>query len=217
MNTSAIGLLGGTFDPPHVGHLWLAEAAREQLKLDKVLFLPVGEPPHKEGKRITAVAHRLHMTHLAIQDNPAFALDSTDSDRPPPHTTVTLLPLIQAKFPHAHLWLLIGADSLRDLPTWVEPQQLIQQCRLGVLPRPGVEIDWQVLETAVPHIRAVTHWLEGPSVALSATQIRQWAEEGRSLRYLTPSTVLDYIQQQGLYDHSTSAGASAASAVGRGT
>lgn len=196
-----IGLLGGTFDPPHVGHLWLAEAAREQLGLNEVLFLPVGEPPHKEGRRITAVSHRLTMTQLAIQDNPAFALDTTDSDRPPPHTTVTLLPLIQTQYPDAQLWLIIGADSLRDLPTWVEPQRLISQCRLAVLPRPGVEIDWQVLETAVPHIRTITHWLEGPSVALSATQIRHWAEEGRSLRYLIPPTVLAYIQQHRLYSH----------------
>ncbi|MCL4262220.1 MAG: nicotinate (nicotinamide) nucleotide adenylyltransferase [Anaerolineae bacterium] len=196
-----IGLLGGTFDPPHVGHLWLAEVAREQLGLNEVLFLPVGEPPHKEGRRITAVSHRLTMTQLAIQDNLAFALDTTDSDRPPPHTTVTLLPLIQPQYPDAQLWLIIGADSLRDLPTWVEPQRLISQCRLAVLPRPGVEIDWQVLETAVPHIRTITHWLEGPSVALSATQIRHWAEEGRSLRYLIPPAVLAYIQQQRLYSH----------------
>lgn len=196
-----IGLLGGTFDPPHVGHLWLAEVAREQLGLNEVLFLPVGEPPHKEGRRITAVSHRLTMTQLAIQDNPAFALDTTDSDRPPPHTTVTLLPLIQTQYPDAQLWLIIGADSLRDLPTWVEPQRLISQCRLAVLPRPGVEIDWHVLETAVPHIRTITHWLEGPSVALSATQIRHWAEEGRSLRYLIPPTVLAYIQQHRLYSH----------------
>lgn len=199
MKEKAIGLLGGTFDPPHVGHLWLAEAAREQLGLDKVLFLPVGEPPHKEGHRITAVPHRLTMIQFAIQDNPAFILDTTDCDRPPPHTTVTLLPLIQARYPDAQLWLLIGEDSLRDLPTWVDPQRLVTQCRLAVLPRPGVEVDWEVLATAVPTIRAVTHWLNGPSVALSATQMRQWAETGRSLRYLTPTAVLAYIQQQGLY------------------
>ncbi|HRQ39034.1 MAG TPA: nicotinate (nicotinamide) nucleotide adenylyltransferase [Chloroflexota bacterium] len=199
MKKLAIGLLGGTFDPPHVGHLWLAEAAREQLGLARVLFLPVGTPPHKEGKTITAVSHRLTMTQLAIQDNPAFTLDTTDADRKPPHTTVTLLPQIQTRYPDAQLWLLIGADSLRDLPAWVEPQRLIQQCQLAVLPRPGVEIDWEVLETAVPHIRRATQWLDGPSVSLSATQIRHWAAAGRSLRYLTPPAVLAYIQQHGLY------------------
>jgi nicotinate-nucleotide adenylyltransferase len=183
-----------------VGHLWLAEAAREQLALDRVLFLPVGEPPHKEGKRVTAVTHRLAMTQLAVQDNPFFAVDTTDSDRPPPHTTVTLLPHIQAQYPKAQLWLLIGADSLRDLPLWVEPARIVQQCWLGVLPRPGVVIDWLALETAVPHIQAAVHWLDGPSVALSATQIRRWAEEKRSLRYLTPLSVQAYIRQHRLYD-----------------
>jgi nicotinate-nucleotide adenylyltransferase len=195
----AVGLLGGTFDPPHVGHLWLAETARAQLGLECVLFLPVGEPPHKEGKKITAVNHRLIMTQLAIQDNPCFVLDKTDCDRPPPHTTVTLLPQIQARYPEAQLWLLIGADSLRDMPAWVKPHRILQLCRLGVLPRPGVEIDWEFLETAVPHIRAAAHWLDGPSVAISSTEIRRWAHAGNSLRYLVPTAVDAYIQTQQLY------------------
>ena len=199
MKEPAIGLLGGTFDPPHMGHLWLAETARAQLGLERVLFLPVGEPPHKEDKMVTAVSHRLAMTQLAIQDNHRFILDTTDCNRPPPHTTVTLLPLIQALYPKAQLWLLIGADSLRDIPTWVEPQHIIHQCRLGVLPRPGVEIDWQVLETAVPHIRAATHWLDGPSVAISSTEIRRWADLGNSLRYLVSAPVGAYIQEHQLY------------------
>lgn len=196
---TAIGLLGGTFDPPHIGHLWLAETAREQLELDHVLFLPVGNPPHKEGQVVTAVSHRLAMTQLAIQDNPGFILDTTDYNRPPPHTTVTLLPQIQTLYPAAQLWLLIGADSLRDITTWVQPQRIVQQCRLGVLPRPGVEIDWEALETAVPHIRPVTHWLDGPSVAISSTEIRQWANSGNSLRYLVLPSVCAYIQEHKLY------------------
>jgi len=195
----AVGLLGGTFDPPHIGHLWLAESAREQLGLDHVLFLPVGEPPHKEGKVVTAVSHRLAMAQLAIQDNPCFILDTTDCDRPPPHTTVTLLPQIQTLYPEAQLWLLIGADSLRDISTWVAPQHIINQCRLAVLPRPGVEIDWEALETAVPHIRPATHWLDGPSVAISSTEIRHWANSGNSLRYLVPASVCAYIQEYKLY------------------
>lgn len=194
-----IGLLGGTFDPPHMGHLWLAETAREQLELDKVLFLPVGAPPHKEGERITAVAHRLAMTHLAIQENPAFILDKTDSDRPPPHTTATLLPTMQALYPAAQLWLLIGSDSLRDMPTWVAPQRVVQQCRLGVLPRPGVTISGDMLATAVPGIEAITDWLKGPTVALSSTEIRTWAAAGHSLRYLVATAVAGYIHQHRLY------------------
>jgi len=139
------------------------------------------------------------MTQLAIQDNPAFVLNRTDAERPPPHRTVTLLPHIQTAYPGARLWLLMGADSLADMPNWVEPARIIKQCRLGVLARPGVIVDWEVLETAVPHIQAATDWLDGPSVSISSTKVRQWVADGRSLRYLLPTAVIEYIQQHGLY------------------
>ncbi len=147
-----IGLLGGTFDPPHMGHLWLAEAARDQLLLDKVLFLPVGQPPHKQGQQITAVSHRLAMLQKSIDGNSSFVMDTTDIDRPPPHTTCSLIPLVQQAYSQAKLWVIIGSDSLADFPTWVEPSLIIQHCRLAVLPRPGVKIDWMALETAVPGV-----------------------------------------------------------------
>ncbi len=196
-----LGLCGGTFDPPHLGHLWLAEAAREQLQLEAVLFLPAGAPPHKQDCHVTAVAHRLTMLQQAIADNPAFHLDLTDVERPQPHTTVTLLPLLQQKYPQAQLWWLIGSDSLRDLPTWHAPQQLIQQCRLGVLPRPGVTIDWESLSTAVPGIETAVDWLHGPQVYLSSTDIRRCAQAGHSLRYLVPTAVANYIQTHDLYQN----------------
>jgi nicotinate-nucleotide adenylyltransferase len=194
-----LGLLGGTFDPPHIGHLWLAETAREQLGLDQVLFLPVGDPPHKQGREITAISHRLPMTQLAIAGHDAFTLDRTDADRPPPHTTQTLLPLIRAQFPHSALWLLLGGDSLRDFATWREPERIIRQCRLAVLPRPGVVVDWAGLETAVPGLQAVVDELAGPTLHISGTAVRQWAGENHSLRFLLPAAVRHYIAQQSLY------------------
>jgi nicotinate-nucleotide adenylyltransferase len=194
-----IGLLGGTFDPPHWGHLWLAELARVQLNLDKVLFLPVGEPPHKVGQQITAVSHRLHMVSLAIQENPHFILDTTDCERPVPHNTASLLPLLQKKQPDARFWLLLGGDSLRDLPTWFEPERLITFCRLAVLLRPGVAIDWEVLETAVPGSKTAVDTLSGPTLSISATAIRNWVKMGHEPTYLLPTAVADYIQQQQLY------------------
>ncbi|MBK7896416.1 MAG: nicotinate-nucleotide adenylyltransferase [Candidatus Promineifilaceae bacterium] len=196
---SRIGLLGGTFDPPHWGHLWLAELARLRLRLDKVLFLPVGDPVHKQGRVITAVPHRLHMVSLAIQDNPYFALDTTDCTRPAPHTTVTLLPLLQKAQPDAAFWLLLGGDSLRDLPSWTKPERLITQCRLAVLPRPGAVIDWEGLETAVPGIETAVDLLDGPPLSLSATAIRAWIKEGYTATYLLPTAVATYIQQNALY------------------
>ncbi len=191
--------MGGTFDPPHFGHLWLAESARDQLHLDQVLFLPVGEPPHKQGNSITAVSRRLHMTQLAISNHPAFCLDTLDIERPLPHTTCSLLPLVQAAHPDADLWLIIGTDSLRDFPTWHEPENIIAQCRLAALARPGVVVDWNVLETAVPGLRAATDELAGPTMDISSTAVRQWAKHNHSLRYLVPAPVLDFIQQHALY------------------
>lgn len=194
-----LGLLGGTFDPPHFGHLWLAETAREQLHLDQVLFLPVGEPPHKEGNRVTAVSLRLRMTQLAIDHHASFVLDTSDIERPLPHTTCSLIPLIQTRYPAADLWLLIGADSLRDFPTWHEPEGIIAQCRLGVLARPGIVLDWAGLETAVPGLRTAVDELDGPTMDISSTAVRRWAKQNYSLRYLVPTAVLEFIRQHSLY------------------
>ncbi|MBK8900739.1 MAG: nicotinate (nicotinamide) nucleotide adenylyltransferase [Anaerolineaceae bacterium] len=198
-NGQKIGLLGGTFDPPHWGHLWLAELARQQLELARVHFLPVGQPPHKAGQEITAVSHRLQMVSLAIQDNPHFVLDPTDCERARPHSTVTLLPLLQQAYPGARFWLLLGGDSLRDLPTWTDPTRLITLCRLAVLPRPGATIAWDPLETAVPGIQTAVDLLSGPTVSLSATAIRAWLKAGHMANYLLPTAVANYITQYQLY------------------
>jgi nicotinate-nucleotide adenylyltransferase len=139
------------------------------------------------------------MVTLAIQDNPNFALETTDCTRPGPHTTVSLLPLLRQSYPNANFWLLLGGDSLRDLPTWAEPEQLIQQCRLAVLTRPGAEIDWAVLATAVPGIQTAVDQLNGPTLSLSATAIRVWVKSGQNPTYLVPTAVAHYIQTHQLY------------------
>jgi nicotinate-nucleotide adenylyltransferase len=194
-----IGILGGTFDPPHIGHLWLGEAAREILNLDKVLFLPAGQPPHKSDDPVTAVQHRLTMTKLAIEDNPFFEIDTSDLERPSPHYTSTLIPLIRHKYPQAELWLLIGSDSLRDLPQWHQPESVITQCRLATLPRPGVTVDWVWLSLSVPGVDEITDMLDGPTIDVSSTAIRRWTALGRRANYLLPQPVLDYIDQHQLY------------------
>jgi nicotinate-nucleotide adenylyltransferase len=198
MAKQRIGLLGGTFDPPHVGHLWLAETAQAQLGLARVLFLPVGDPVHKERK-ITAVFHRLVMTHLALADYPDFSLDTTDAERPSPHPTYTLLPLLHQKYAQAIFWLLIGGDSLRDFATWRQPQQVIDQCRLAVLPRPGAKVDWEKLEEAVPGLKTAVDWLDGPTFPLSSTEIREWVRAGYPVQSLVGTAVANYINQQRLY------------------
>lgn len=199
MKQKRLGILGGTFDPPHLGHLLLAETGRELLNLDTVLFTPAGFPPHKAENSVSPVHHRLAMTRLAIAGNPSFALDSTDIDRPPPHFTATLLPILEAAFPEHQLWLLIGSDSLRDLLSWHQPAVVLDHCRLAVLGRPGAEVDWRMLTAALPALDANVTWLDGPFVSVSASLIRLWAAAGRSLRYLVVPEVQEYIREQGLY------------------
>lgn len=195
----SIGILGGTFDPPHVGHLLLAETAREQLGLRKVLFVPAGQPVHKPDRPVTSAAQRVEMTRLAIADNPHFLLDRTDIDRPPPLFTVTLLPLLREQVAGEPLWLLIGGDSLGDFLSWHRPEAIIDQCRLAVLPRPEANIDWDKLADALPGLPAAVTMLDGPAIAVSSTKIREWATAGRSLRYLAPPAVLSYIATLAVY------------------
>lgn len=194
-----VGVLGGTFDPPHIGHLLLAETARQQLDLQQVLFLPAGQPPHKRGEPVSAPRHRLAMTRLAVAGNRHFAVDTLDMARPRPHYTSTLLPLLQEQYPQQTVWLLIGGDSLRDLPGWHDPESVVAHRHLAVLARPGAAFDWDSLEAVLPGVRAAVTLLDGPSVAVSSTRIRQWAAQGRSLRYLCPPSVRDYIARQQLY------------------
>lgn len=195
-----IGILGGTFDPPHMGHVWLAETAKEQLNLNTVLFVPVGDPPHKGHLHITDLSHRLAMTELAIASNRGFVIDDSDIKRPPPHATVSLLPLIQEKYPQAELWLILGADSLRDFHKWIEPQKIVGQCQLGVLDRPGVVVDWSILESVVPAIRTAVTLLSGPTVSISSTDVRAWVRLGKSIHYLVDTAVETYIKQHNIYN-----------------
>jgi nicotinate-nucleotide adenylyltransferase len=194
-----LGLMCGTFDPPHLGHLILAETAAEQLGLARVLFLPVGQPTHKST--LTPAVHRAQMTRLAIADNPRFALDLSDINRPGPHYTYSLLPLIQQQHPQQELWLIMGGDSLQDLPRWKEPAQLLAQCQLAVMERPGEEIHWAELRQLFPTIDQTVTLLSGLSMAVSSTLIRQEVKAGRPLRYVLPPAVREYITQQKLYQN----------------
>lgn len=197
-----IGILGGAFDPPHIGHLILGETARQELGLQRVLFLPTGQPPHKQNRLVTPAHHRMAMTELAIAGNEAFVASDIDIERPSPHYTSTLRPYLQEAFPGASFTMLIGGDSLKDLPQWHDPHTIVQQWQLAALPRPQSTVDWASLEESVPGARCVTRMLDGASVAISSTQIRRWVRAGRSLRYLMPPSVAHYIQSHHLYrDH----------------
>jgi nicotinate-nucleotide adenylyltransferase len=193
-----LGILGGTFDPPHIGHLVLAEMACEALAAAQILFVPAADPPHKDETRL-GIEHRLAMLERAVAGNTHFAISRVDIDRPGPHYSVDMVRLIQTQYPAAELYFLIGADSLRDLPTWHRPQELIQLCKLAVMRRPGVEISPQMHEHAIPGLAERVLKIDAPMIDISSTEISARLRAGKSVRYLVPQPALDYIVANGLY------------------
>jgi nicotinate-nucleotide adenylyltransferase len=200
-NLSRIGVLGGTFDPPHYGHLLLADTARVQLHLDRVLFAPAGQPPHKPAARPSPVMHRVALLQAALSDanEPAFCLSRVDLDRPGPHYTVDALALLQKAHPQAEMWFLVGADSLADLTKWRDPARIVALARLGVLARPGAAPDLGQLSAAVPGLVGRIDWLIGPSLEVSSSALRERARQGLPLRFLVPPAVETYLSEHSLY------------------
>lgn len=195
-----VGILGGSFDPVHIGHLILAEEAREQLDLALIYFVPAGDPPHKRDRRLAPVEERLRMVELAVADNASFRLSRVDADRPGPHYTIDMVQIIQNQLPPgSELYFLMGFDSLADLPKWHQPAQLIAACHLVALTRPDIELDWEQLEAALPGIRDRVTLLDMPELEIASHQLRERVRQGRSLRYLVPDAVREYIRAQGLY------------------
>ncbi len=197
-----LGVFGGTFDPPHLGHLVVAEGAREQLGLERVLFIPAGQPWMKAGQAVSPAFHRLEMTRLAIQGHPAFQLVDWEVAREGPSYTVETLEQLHRQEPSAELFCILGEDSLRELPRWRDPQRLIELCVLATYRRPGSEgLQLAELEDQVPGVSHRVLFLEGPLIGISATDLRHRAAQGRSLRYLVPSQVEAYIRQHRLYQN----------------
>ncbi len=194
-----IGVFGGTFDPPHNGHLRLAEAAQKQLGLDRVLWVLTADPPHKQGSPISPVADRLAMVEAAIAGHPGFAISRVDIDRPGPHWAVDTVRLLQAEYPGAELTYLMGGDSLRDLPTWGRPREFVACCRLGVMRRPDDRADLAALEPVLPGISARVDWVEAPATEISASDIRRRVRARQSIAGLVPPSVARIITARGLY------------------
>jgi len=195
-----IGLFGGTFDPPHVGHLILAAEARSQLGLDQLLWILTPNPPHKKIQPITPLEHRLAMVRLALVDAPTFELSTVDMDRPGPHYALDTVNIISDQYPGADLVYLMGGDSLRDLPTWHRHKELVAVLRLiGVMRRPGDSIDLPALEIKIPGITAKVRFMDAPLLDIAAHEIRLRAAEGRPFRYYLPPVVYDYIEEHDLY------------------
>jgi len=196
-----IGVFGGTFDPVHYGHLLVAETCREELRLDEVRFIPAAVPPHKLGERITDGHARADMLKLAVSGYAEFVVDRRELKRTGPSFTVDTLSELQTEFPAAEIFFLMGADSLRDLLTWRNPARIAQLATLVVCNRPGLPpiqpfqtVDWVGEEIAS---RVIS--VQIPGTDLSATELRDRARLGRSLRFRTPRAVEAYIEQNAIY------------------
>jgi nicotinate-nucleotide adenylyltransferase len=202
-----VGLLGGTFNPPHLGHLVCAQEAHDQLGLDRLLLVPAGVPPHKAIEADPGIEHRVAMCAAAIAGDPRFAVSRVDADRPGPSFTVDTLRALNAEAPGDDLTFIVGGDMAHALPTWREPEAVLALAELGVAEREGVaraEIAERLagLAGTAERVRFFTM----PRIDVSSSLIRRRAAAGRPLRYLVPDAVADYIAQRRLYGSHLSLG-----------
>lgn len=199
--TSRLGLLGGTFDPVHLGHLIVAEEVRVQLGLEKVLFIPARQSPLKQDRLSSAVEHRLAMVRMAVASNPYFAVSTVEIERGiPSYTIETVRYLLGEAGPGTSLYFLVGRDQAASLPRWKDPGPLSEICQLVFMSRPGWSpLDFAFLESYIPGARQRVTSVEVPAIGISSTDIRRRVRQGLSIRYLVPANVEEYIQSHQLY------------------
>lgn len=196
-----IGIMGGTFDPIHLGHLAMAESAREIFELDEVLFIPSARPPHKAERKIESEAHRLMMTYLAVKSNENFHVSPMEMLRDGFSYTLDTVDELERKFNHvAELFFIIGSDSMAELPTWHKSRELVGKAHFVAAERPGIEINLNEIkkffgEESMAHI----HKFTTPGLEISSTDIRERIKAGRSIKYLVPESVEEYIFREQLY------------------
>lgn len=197
-----LGIMGGTFDPIHNGHLLIANEAGWRLELDKVLFIPTGDPPHKQDQALTPAACRLEMVRLATLDNPLFEISTIEIDRKGLSYTAQTLEALQMEYGgQADLYFIIGVDAAADLLTWNEPDQVVTRARLVVVDRPGFSLPLAKLQAGLPEIDLAERifFLHVPLVEIASTEIRRRVARKISIRYLLPEEVINYIEREQIY------------------
>ena len=196
-----IGILGGTFDPVHLGHLIIAEETMSALGLDRVIFVPAGDPWMKVGIPISPGPNRLAMVLDAVAGNPAFHVSPVELDRSGPSYTVDTLEELQEDYgSQTEYFFIIGADALMDFGQWRKPERVLELCTLAVVGRPAQEaLDLSLLETNLPGIGNRVEIVYDVAISVSSTDIRDRIAEDRSIRYLVPPAVESYIREHGLY------------------
>lgn len=196
-----IGVLGGTFDPIHLGHLAAAEAAAEELGLERVLLVPAGQPPHRDPATVTPAEHRYRMAVLAAAGNPRFRVSRIEINRPGPSYTVDTLARLRRRLPDADLVFITGADAFPHVPDWRDADRLFALAEFAVVSRPGY--DGGALEQALQRLaewqRRRVHRVDAVGLDISSRELRRRVRAGRSIRYLVPDAVLAYIEHYGLY------------------
>lgn len=202
MGPGKIGIMGGTFDPIHYGHLVTAEAAREKFCLDKVIFVPSGNPPHKKNKEISPGIDRVNMTVLATANNPYFEVSDIELKREGyTYTVDTLREFIKIYGENTRFYFITGADAVIEILTWKDVSTILKLCSIVSAYRPGSDLDKfisMVDELERVH-RSNIHLIEVPALAISSTEIRQRVKNGITIKYLLPEKVEKYILEKGLY------------------
>jgi nicotinate-nucleotide adenylyltransferase len=195
------GILGGTFDPIHLGHLAVAEEARRRLIMDEVVFVPAGHPYFKAYAYITPAEHRVNMLNLAIADKPNFKISLMEIRRPGPSYAIDTVAKMKRQLgPGDEIFFIMGWDSLLALPQWQEPERLIKLCRIVAAPRPGyAEPNIGILENDLPGISQRTVVMDQPRVDISATDVRERVRKGLPIDKMVPPAVAKYIKEKGLY------------------
>lgn len=196
-----IGVLGGTFDPIHLGHLIVAEEVRARLDLSEVIFVPTGQPWLKRNSPIAPAEHRIRMVRLAIADKPYFKLSTVEMERPGPSYSVDTIAELQGQVgARDEIFFILGWDSLAQLPLWREPSRFIQMCHLVAVPRPGYSVpDLKKLEVEISGLSKRVILMDKPEIDISATEIRKRVTQGLSISHLVPRPVERYIKRHGLY------------------
>jgi len=200
MPKTKIGFFGGTFDPPHIGHLILASEAAHQFGLSRLLWVLNPDPPHKQEQDITLLSHRLEMVQRTISNNPLFELSRLEIDRPGPHYTINTIRYLTQLEPDAEIFLLIGGDSFRDLPTWRLASELVTAAsKISVMRRPGDSFDMPALEVQIPGLTEKVSFIDALLLNLSSREIRRRISEGDEYRYYVHPSVYEYIEENQLY------------------
>ncbi len=194
-----IGVFGGTFDPIHMGHLIVAEDARAALELDRVLFIPAGQPWFKSYRQITDSNHRLAMVRLAVESNPSFDVSDIEIKRSGPSYTVDTLAELHERYTGAEFIVILGVDALREIDRWHQPRRLFEMASVVGMARPGASLDPSVLNAAIPGASGRMRLVDSALIDISGTEIRQRVAAGQSVRYRVPAAVDRYICENGLY------------------